>query len=207
MTGLLSKIETNYNLLNKNYKIFVIASLFGMVFVIWYMMMSTLLNKMAINKGNLVKIKQGNVILKKQVEILTSKAVVDKTLEYKQKELNLQKKYNALKKEASGFQFQTMLPDEVLPRLNKILRTTSGVRLLLLHYLPEEKVKNAMQNSVKRLPVEIKVEGDFFSLLNYLKKIEHDHSFIFWEEIDYKVIDYPNAVVKLKLYVITTDAG
>ena len=58
MRRLLSQIETNYNLLNKNYKILAIAGLFFVVFIIWYLLISQSLDQADITKKNISQTKK-----------------------------------------------------------------------------------------------------------------------------------------------------
>lgn len=50
-------------------------------------------------------------------------------------------------------------------------------------------------------------DGNYFSTLNYLKKMEGLPWQFYWDNIDYTVTKYPNAKITLKLHTISHDEG
>lgn len=205
MTEWLSQLESKYSLLNKNYKILAVVALFLVVFVFWYMIVSREFSTMNINRKSIRLITNENTLLKKQVQILTSKVVDNKTQEYQKEETQLQKKYLELTKQADVLQSHMILSTEVLAHLNNLLQAKNDVKLLSMHYLPEAGIKGVGGQPIFRLPIELVLQGNFFSIMDYLKNIEHQHTVIFWNEIDYKVIQYPDANVKLKINIMTSE--
>lgn len=66
---------------------------------------------------------------------------------------------------------------------------------------PEETV------SVFKHTVTISLEGRYFDVVNYLTVIEKLPWKIYWEFLDYRVVNYPNAKVILQVYTLTTEMG
>lgn len=52
--------------------------------------------------------------------------------------------------------------------------------------------------------IEITVESNYFAIFRFLSHLQHLKQQIIWDELDYKVTDYPTAVVTLKFHTIST---
>lgn len=53
--------------------------------------------------------------------------------------------------------------------------------------------------------IDVKLQGQYFALLAFMKKIETQEKSILWNDIDYKVGEYPNAILSFEIYTISTD--
>jgi MSHA biogenesis protein MshJ len=207
MKGWLSKIETSYNLLNKNYKMLVIAATFLLLLIMWYSFLSNLFAKMDKNKKNMTQIKSEVVVLKKQVTVLKTKKISDKAQQYQKKEAQLKESLIEVNKKIASFQYQLISPKAVFSNLKNMLQADKGLKLTSMRYLPEEVVKDTSDQPVSRTPIELTIQGTFPEIMAYLKRVERESTFIFWDEMNYKVLQYPIAVVKLKIHVVTSEAG
>lgn len=203
----LSKIETSYNLLNKNNKILVLSAILLFLFFVWYPATSNLLARMNKNKKDVVQVKTEIAVLKKQVLVLKSSKIDNKNDVYQKEEEKLKKSLAAIIKKIESFRYHLVSSKEVFFNLKNMLVTDKGPRLVSIKYLPEELVKDTNSQPVFRSPIELTVQGTFPEILAYLKKAEKTNSFIFWDEMDYKVTQYPVAILKLKIYVVTSEEG
>lgn len=206
MKAWLSTIETSYNLLNKNHKILVLSAAFLLLFIIWYSFISDLLASMDKNKKNIVQARTEISVLKKQVAILKTKKINNKSEEYQKEEIQLKKNLAEVDKKIESFRYQLVSPKQVFFNLKNMLDSDEVVRLISVQYLPEELVKDAGNQPLYRSPIELTLQGTFPEILAYLKRVEQTNAFIFWDEIDYKVTQYPMAILKLKIHVVTSDA-
>ncbi len=50
------------------------------------------------------------------------------------------------------------------------------------------------------------MRGTYFDVIHYLEQLEKVTGFS-WEQLDYKVVGYPNAEVKIKLHTISLSEG
>lgn len=207
MKAWLSKLETSYNLLSKNHKILVIAMAFLFVFIFWYSATGNLLASMGKNKKDILQASSEIAILKKQVMILKTKKIDNKNSGYQAEEIQLKKKLSDVTAKIESFRFQLVSPKKVFFNLKNMLDANQTVRLMSVKYLPEELVKDANSQPVFRSPIEITLQGTFPEIVAYLKKAEQANTFIFWDEADYKVMQYPMAILKLKIHVLTSDEG
>ena len=63
---------------------------------------------------------------------------------------------------------------------------------------PEAKISGLYKHAVS-----VKLSGDFFSVINYLKALEKLNWNFYWEELNYSVHHYP-AEVELKVYTLSS---
>ncbi|VUD56796.1 hypothetical protein TDB9533_02403 [Thalassocella blandensis] len=55
--------------------------------------------------------------------------------------------------------------------------------------------------------VKLAIEGEYFTVVDYLKSIEELPWKIYWQTLDYQVQDYPRAKVVLEVYTLSTEKG
>ena len=55
--------------------------------------------------------------------------------------------------------------------------------------------------------ISLKLKGDYVNVFDYLKKIESLKWSVFWEDVNYIVESYPQAVVSIKLYTLSIIEG
>lgn len=119
-------------------------------------------------------------------------------------------------------------PQQMAKLLQNVLGQTDGLRLikvtslgstpLLLNGDKDKSGKSPQQKTVPEPGAEttaastaykhglrIEFQGNFFTTMDYLRKLEGLEWKFFWDELDYKVIDYPDATGSLSLYTISLD--
>lgn len=55
--------------------------------------------------------------------------------------------------------------------------------------------------------VVIKLQGDYFELINVLNELEHLSWKFYWESLDYRVKLYPQAEIELRVYTLSSEEG
>lgn len=55
--------------------------------------------------------------------------------------------------------------------------------------------------------VTVSFEGDYFSVIRYLKSIEALEWKIYWNELEYKVTNFPRAQITLEVFTLSTEEG
>ncbi|PIP79999.1 MAG: hypothetical protein COW84_07570 [Gammaproteobacteria bacterium CG22_combo_CG10-13_8_21_14_all_40_8] len=123
-----------------------------------------------------------------------------------------------------------LIPPQLMPRvIEKVLEKKGKLQLLsisnlpLIPLMPPTKVQpqDASKNTLKdkkqqtpakkekpllyRHPVEIKLSGRYFEVVDYLKALETSGYKFYWEELDYHVLKYPMAEVAIKLSTLGTE--
>ncbi|MFB1071071.1 type II secretion system protein GspM [Vibrio diabolicus] len=97
-------------------------------------------------------------------------------------------------------------PSQMAELLENVLEQQSGIHLLSLQTLPSEPItedKEASQYSGYYVhPVRMELTGDYFSIANYLNKLESLPASYYWRSFSYKVEEYPKAKLVLEVYTL-----
>ncbi|UTZ22838.1 type II secretion system protein GspM [Vibrio campbellii] len=97
-------------------------------------------------------------------------------------------------------------PSQMTSLLESVLEQQSGIHLVSLQTLPAEPItedKEASQYSGYYVhPVRMELTGDYFSIANYLTKLEGLPASYYWRSFSYNVEDYPKAKLVLEVYTL-----
>jgi MSHA biogenesis protein MshJ len=55
--------------------------------------------------------------------------------------------------------------------------------------------------------VVLRVSGSYFELLDFLQILESSQWHFYWEQLDYRVTNYPNADILLRVYTLGAEKG
>ncbi len=115
---------------------------------------------------------------------------------------------------------QLITPDEMVGALRQILAEQHGLTLDRLELLApvsaleEEEdgeataaVEGAARPALYKHVVEIEYRGGYFDTLRYLRAVERLGWSLYWESLDYEVVTYPEARVRLRLFTLSEQEG
>lgn len=119
-------------------------------------------------------------------------------------------------------------PREMARLLEQMLLTQNGIRMISLNTLKTEslmtpektsggakeqnavgtdRMADAASQNIYRHGFAIQFEGDYASILGYLKSLEQLPSQFFWDGIQLETVDYPVIRVKLRLHTLSLSEG
>lgn len=67
--------------------------------------------------------------------------------------------------------------------------------------------RNTDQLQVYKHSLALELEGDFLSLINYLRSVESFNERFFWDEISFTQTEWPNARITLRLHTLSAEEG
>ncbi|MDZ7868040.1 MAG: hypothetical protein U5L02_02360 [Rheinheimera sp.] len=116
-------------------------------------------------------------------------------------------------------------PEQMLPLLQDVLKSSPGVKLVRLRSLPAEPVRlapapqvaaqSAAATAGQNAPVapllylhktEISFSGQYAQLQQLLQQLEHLPWQLHWHQLEYKVSEHPQAELRLELETISEQA-
>lgn len=68
-------------------------------------------------------------------------------------------------------------------------------------------VRSEIAGQVFEHGLELVFQGDYFSTIKYLRFIEEISGSFFWDSITFSQVDWPQAIVTLKIHTISTNSG
>lgn len=136
----------------------------------------------------------------------------------KQREIaNLKERVKSLNKDIDTLSDGLIPADELPAVIREVLTPENKVKLLgLLVPKPEalsfqrddgETEAEAESAGVFKHAVIFRVGGSYFDIMNYLQSLESSPWNFYWEELDYHVDIYPNAVAQVRAYTLSTERG
>ncbi|HHX8585197.1 TPA: type II secretion system protein GspM [Vibrio diabolicus] len=187
----------------------VLIALCGLVVVIMLLFTLVLepkLNEIISNERQLSNLKQANQ--KIEIDTLRIQAQLKKepNAEIDRAISNLLTESQHLSMQLAEIIEHLITPSQMAELLENVLEQQSGIHLLSLQTLPSEPItedKEASQYSGYYVhPVRMELTGDYFSIANYLNKLESLPASYYWRSFSYKVEEYPKAKLVLEVYTL-----
>ena len=110
-------------------------------------------------------------------------------------------------------------PKQMVYLLEEMLKSDKNMKLISLINLPKEDVIFSLDKEVgndeneddqpeegviyKHI-FEIEMNATYESTVSYLKRIDNLESKVFWQKLSYEVKQYPNGILKIKIYTLST---
>ncbi|EHR0920349.1 TPA: type II secretion system protein M [Vibrio parahaemolyticus] len=176
------------------------------VMLLFTLVLEPKLNQISNNERQLSNLKQSNQ--KTEIDILRVKAQLkkDPNADIDLEISNLLTESQHLSMQLSQIIEHLVTPSQMAGVLESVLEQQSGIHLVSLQTLPSEPItedKEASQYSGYYVhPVRMELTGDYFSIANYLNKLESLSASYFWRSFSYKVEEYPKAKLVLEVYTL-----
>ncbi|MGL1558671.1 type II secretion system protein GspM [Vibrio parahaemolyticus] len=176
------------------------------VMLLFTLVLEPKLNQISNNERQLSNLKQSNQ--KTEIDILRVKAQLkkDPNADIDLEISNLLTESQHLSMQLSQIIEHLVTPSQMAGVLESVLEQQSGIHLVSLQTLPSEPItedKEASQYSGYYVhPVRMELTGDYFSIANYLNKLESLPASYFGRSFSYKVEEYPKAKLVLEVYTL-----
>lgn len=118
---------------------------------------------------------------------------------------------------------QNLIKADQLPHaLQDVLEKTAQLTLLEVKTLPAQELQFVAVNTPTNVSptttddlragvfqhvVELRVSGSFSQVVEFLIALEHLPWRFYWQSLDYSVVHYPNAEVRLRVYTLSSEEG
>ncbi|MCG9232138.1 type II secretion system protein M [Vibrio diabolicus] len=187
----------------------VLIALCGLVVVIMLLFTLVLepkLNEIISNERQLSNLKQANQKIEIDTLRIQAQLKKDPNAEVDRSISNLLTESQHLSMQLAEIIEHLITPSQMAELLENVLEQQSGIHLLSLQTLPSEPItedKEASQYSGYYVhPVRMELTGDYFSIANYLNKLESLPASYYWRSFSYKVEEYPKAKLVLEVYTL-----
>ena len=121
----------------------------------------------------------------------------------------LSKKLSGLKARLNDQLGVLLTPDQAVEVLKQVLDQEKGLKLREVdavsrpltgtEFLPDTAAQVA---GIGRYDLQLQLEGSYLATLSYLRRLDGLPWRFFWEDVDFKVIEYPKAHVTLNIYTL-----
>lgn len=196
----------------------VLLTALAIVYMIWDIV---IFNPLAVAKADVDEQVQNlnNKIaaMQQEEQAILSAVNADPDRDIKQQVAAAQDKLTSLNESLAELSLGLVPVEQLAIILRDVLRTTDSLELIKLRTLPVEAiaVTDADANSdgeekragVYKHQVLLEVKGNYRELLVYLHTLESMNWRFYWEELHFAEERYPNAIIQLQVYTLSTDEG
>ncbi|EKE01700.1 MAG: hypothetical protein ACD_21C00072G0023 [uncultured bacterium] len=198
MNQLLTKYQQTIDKLPLEARAIILAVALGFIFIIWYYGFWKSLQADVSKTNNSIKELELAIPLLKEQVFFTEKNLKDNQ---EQAAKSKTEKNTPQTKDAS---LQLISPQKINEVLQDLLTARSHLVLLQLQNLPPKTAILPQTNlKVFEHGIIVKFQGNYFSTMNYLQAIEKLGWRIFWDKLEYKVIQYPIAEITLQIHTLS----
>lgn len=185
--------------------ILLLASLL-LIFLLWYYLLAApLWQKQGAIQAETANLQTTVTKLQSQLKLLS---ITNPAPEALQEHARLIAQLNQVNGELSHYKQQLIPPKKMVIALKSILAASQNLALLSLENLPATAVDKDANNAstpVFQHTFVIELSGNYFALLQYLQQLEALPWFLNWDELNYQVINYPDAKITIKLHILSNE--
>lgn len=157
--------------------------------------------------------------LEVQVTGIAHALATDPNLEQKNHITRLKNEINALDSQLAGLSRGLISAADLPGILQEMLAKTSTLTLIRVQTLPVEELPltftkqgegsgtEEISAGIFKHGVVLRVSGSYFQLLEFLRLLETSSWRFYWEQLDYRVTQYPNADILLRVYTLGAEKG
>ncbi|QIR13360.1 MSHA biogenesis protein MshJ [Shewanella aestuarii] len=200
------ELGSKFNGLSQRERVLVAAATLILLGFIAFLPLESIWNEQSKLTKQVQGLQQESNILEQQIALYQQRLTLDPDADYQQR-LTLLNQQMADVDAELALQMVDMVPADYMPTvLAQLLSKGKGIKLLSFASIPpvallqvgEEDKMNLYSHGIK-----LTIEGDYFSVLNFVQAVETMPDKLYWKRLDYQVIQHPKASVELELYTLS----
>lgn len=169
-----------------------------------------------------IQLTSANSVMAKKIIKLDNTLVIDPNIAINKKISTHKKKLLEVDERLLKLTSDLITPIEMRHALLGLLKLEKSVKLISFQAMPVQVIW--LDNSVKNKPsdakasssdtpvslglyrhsIQLKLEGQYFDLRDYLSQIENLSSTFFWQRFDYQLGEYPVGQLSIEIYSLST---
>jgi MSHA biogenesis protein MshJ len=209
-------------------RVLIFLSAIALLFMLWnFFIHGALVKKLQESRAELAEFEKQHAVSQGQIMTITQALLSDPARLKKEQISQLKIDINAVESQLQNASQSLIKADQLPQALQDVLQKTSQLTLLEVATLPIHELKllstdttvgmvenNANQSlqgvrsaGVYEHAVELRVGGSYFQVLQFLTALEGLPWRFYWQQLDYKVTQYPNAEIILRVYTLSSEEG
>jgi MSHA biogenesis protein MshJ len=201
--GIYARYHLFYNAWKNVYQIATLFILCSIILIIGIVQVNNKLNEIGDSRAKLRNENKEVVLYKKQVDAVrvSETESIQNAITYMNDRKQVLKN---LEQKIQRFKTSSLSRDDFIYVLKKVIDSSQGLTLNQLTNMPEKMVLNTNSMNIFEFQVQMNVTGDYFSLMDFFKKLEDTRLNIHWSTLSYTVSNYPKANIALNFAILTT---
>ncbi len=171
--------------------------------------------------GEMYQLNERMVTVDTQLQTLTAGLGDSEVHRQRQRIVELREALRRLNRQRAALTVEFIRPQQMAGVLRDMLGANGELTLLKLESLgvqalfppPENGDESAVtgkeyaQPGIYKHGMRVSFEGDYFATLHYLQALESMPWRFYWNELDYRVADYPRARVSITIHTLSLEEG
>ncbi len=211
----LHEIANKYNALVIRERASLLCLSGAVVFFIWYVCWGfSIENAVDAAKTKREALLSMSESIMSKYEVLGSQDSRDRNIAIIGKRMSsVKSKMTVIDDDLQRFNDETIAIGEIVLLLRDLLSTNNDLSLESLKVYPAELIKKKesstgdFTNIFEKNVISLTLKGSYASVFDYLKEIESLKWNVFWQDVKYKVEQYPEATVVIHLYTLSIIEG
>jgi len=217
MKARLQRLTERFDALSLRERGLVSLAVLALVYLLWDgLLMSPEYLRQQQLVSEMYAINQQMETLAGELQTLTAGLKADKAAPQRRALAALRQELASLAERQRALTVEFILPAQMAGVLRDLLATEKSLTLVALKSLgasplfpppAAEDASEAAPPPIYKHGVRITFEGDYFATLRYLQALEGMPWRLYWDGLDYQVIDYPKARVSVTLHTLSLQEG
>lgn len=221
MSAYLSDLQEKINARILRERVLIFLSAIAVVFMLWnFIIQAPLDKKMQDIKTQLTTAETLRTTTQTEIATLTQALLNDPDTIKKAQIVQLQADILQVENQLQSASHSLIKAEQLPQALHDALEKTSQLTLLQattlpaheLQFLPLVTSENNAATEVQKTGVyehvvELRVAGNYFQVVEFLTALEALPWRFYWQRMDYKVMQYPNAEIILRVYTLSSEEG
>lgn len=155
-------------------------------------------------KNKIQNTRKKTAVFENQVRIILLKVNQYKG-EYPQRQRDLTEQLMTLEANLVGYKTILTSTADMALLIKRFLGKNNGLELKAFISQPASKLISSKQAVVqfRRVDNQLALSGSYFQMYRFLQRMERLDEQIFWDELHYKVVNYPQAIVTIKFHTMS----
>ena len=214
----LKKVQERIDARIMRERVLIFLTILAMIFMLWNFAQSSFDKEKDATRAQLETLATQRTAIQAQISATTQSLLNNPN---KIKNEQIEQLEDDIKKLETQLQnvSQNLIKAEQLPlALQEVLKKTDQLTLLEVNTLPAQELKfvgagdgaaESDENNagVFQHNVQLRVKGSFNQVLQFLISLEHLPWRFYWQSLNYKVEQYPNAEIELRVYTLSSEEG
>lgn len=152
-----------------------------------------------------------------QIQAVTTQIQSNNYYKLQHQVKNLKKRNQEMRDLISKMAEQLLPPREMSKMLSHMLNSESGIKIISMNNIQETPLFSGLteegtnydpnQLQVYQHGMELIIEGEYFVIMKFLRDLESIPWRLIWSSLDYEVVEYPIARVKISLHTLSLHQG
>lgn len=213
------ELKAKFEALQLRERALLVGALIAVVYLLWDFLFLQSLDEATQIVAAKERVAQQNIaVAQAELSVVESLSGKDPYAQLKNELQQLQDKLALLDADLQSLSAGLVRAEQLPTILHQVLSSTSKMQLLSIVTLPVETINlqadkaadastTAQQVRIFKHGVQVKLRGSYSHTYEFLQALESNSWQFYWEALAFEVLEYPRALVTLRIFTLASDRG